>query len=63
MHLQWPKLTANKGVALRQDGGGGGKRLGGSPVEEYLRKMMVEAIHLLPRNVICLSNSNNPGVY
>ncbi|KAL3583115.1 hypothetical protein D5086_014176 [Populus alba] len=27
MHLQWPKLTANKGVALRQDGGGGGKRL------------------------------------
>lgn len=27
MHLQRPKLTANKGVALRQDGGGGGERL------------------------------------
>jgi hypothetical protein len=27
MHLQRPKLTANKGVALRQDGGGGGQRL------------------------------------
>ncbi|CAK7355400.1 unnamed protein product [Dovyalis caffra] len=58
MHLPWPKLTVNKGVALRQDGGEKLKRV---PSRRIFTNNDGCGSSLAVRNVIGLSNSNIQG--